>query len=193
MAITKGYMQSQWEEIKREIRKGLHGTSRQALASFAEEALKEIESQSSYETDTGNLDESLAAGIYRKGRLDQIIRLHKGGAEPYVARTDTTVNTRWGYQIPITKGQTYSGKEESHKALNFYTGMVNHKYPEDMTMVLVAEMFYRYFLEDKNGMNWIAGFANFEQSDAIMEAKFKKEWYQKMMLARWGKNVRVEG
>ena len=192
MAITNAYVQSQWEQIKREIRQGLHQSTRAAMQSFAREALKEIDAQSSYDADTGNLDESLAAGIYHKGRLDQIVRLEYAADEPYVARTDVTINTRWGYDIPISKGQTYSGREESHKALKFYQKMLNHRYPEDMTMVLVGEMFYRYFLEDKNGMNWIAGFVNFEQSDAILAARYKAEWKKKMVQARWGKNVRVE-
>lgn len=192
MAITNAFVQSQWEEIKRGIRKGVYGATRDAMESFAHIALKEIDAQSSYDMDTGNLDESLSAGIYHKGKLQQVVRLHNRSAEPYVARTSVTVYTRWGYQIPIVKGVSYEGREESHKALMFYETLLNHRYPEDMTMVVVGEMFYRYFLEDKGGKNWIAGFANFEQSDAYVQARFKREWYKKAMTARWGNNVKLK-
>lgn len=190
MSITKAYVQQQWEEIKRDIRRGFAGSARSALHEYAKDALKEIDAQSSYDSETGNLDESLAAGIYQKGRLDQIVRLHGYADERYVSRTDVDIKTRWGYNFSIQKGNDYSGREESHKALKFYESMINHKYPEDMTMVIVAEMFYRYFLEDKNGRNWIAGFQNFEQSDAAIEAAYKKKWYQNMVNARWGNRVK---
>lgn len=193
MAITNAYVQSQWEQIKRDIRNGVKEASRETLRQYAKEAMHDIDNQSSYDTDTGNLDESLATGIYEIGKRVETLFFEKS-LKDYKSRVSTTVNTRWGYTIKVDKGGWYRGIQESMKALDFYDERVpKPRYPEDMSMVIVAEMFYRYFLESKNGKNWVAGFANYEQSYAKEQLKFKRIWYHNMRSkAKWGKNLIVK-
>ena len=49
MAITNAYVQSQWEQIKRDIRNGVKEASRETLRQYAKEAMHDIDNQSSYD------------------------------------------------------------------------------------------------------------------------------------------------
>ena len=65
---TKAMLQSQWNTIEKEIRGLTTSAAVSALKQYGYGALKRVDDYSSYDSDTGNLDDSLMFGIFVKGK-----------------------------------------------------------------------------------------------------------------------------
>ena len=122
MAITNAYVQSQWEQIKRDIRNGVKEASRETLKQYAKEAMHDIDNQSSYDTDTGNLDESLATGIYENGkRIETLFFKH-----PYVGKilrafSNEITDDSYGYKVLLTVTCDVTTKSDDKGNIYKYT------------------------------------------------------------------------
>ena len=205
---TKAMLQSQWNTIEKEIRGLTTSAAVSALKQYGYGALKRVDDYSSYDSDTGNLDDSLMFGIFVKGKYQNFLSLSeslmnkkthfgnltegKGTPDRYTARTSVTINTRYGTSIDINKGDSLLGREESEKALKNYENVTSGGYSLMAEMIIVAEMFYRYFLENKDGYNWIRGFEEFESNYERESREYIRILKQKQLEGRnRAKNVKV--
>lgn len=187
---TRGYIQEQWNEIAKEIKAGLKESSRDALVEHAEKALNDINSKSTFNDDTGNLRASLMAGYYENGKLKDYVTFKNNSPTPYIVRGAKNVRTRMnGIDITHSSGDVISGHGESMDVLKRLEGSNNllsgGKYFESSSLVIVAEMFYKYFLENKDGINYIAGFVEYENNFSGAEIDFVRRFREKMRQYKW--------
>ena len=66
---TQAYIQDQWNEIEKEIKKHTYDSLRQSITYIAQEVIQDYRDYTSYETRTGNMDASVMAGFFENGRL----------------------------------------------------------------------------------------------------------------------------
>jgi len=187
-------LSKQWNEIQKEIKSYCGKAFTDALEPYGRRALKEIDAYSSYESDTENLDDSLMFGIYKKGKYQEWLNRFTGEAtikgslrdaksapKPYIVRgKGVSIKTRYGSDINVNHGDKLIGRQESLKALKAYENKTSGGYVLLSEMVIVAEMYYRYFLENKGGYNWIRGFVEFEQDYSGRVRKYWEEVQKKM-------------
>lgn len=188
-------IKANWKALGRDIKAFSGGVAARALKDYGYKAIKDIDNYSSYDTDTGNLDDSLMFGIFTKGIFQEYLtpldearqkRTIQGSLsdltgktpEAYKVRSNASVVTRYGNTIQAFKGQILRGRDESLKALKEYqkTNATSGGYYRPFEMVIVAEMYYRYFLENKNNYNWISGFVEYESNYATQIRNYQSEW-----------------
>ena len=117
----------------------------------------------------------------------------KPAPDRYIVHSDVEVDTGYGTSISVHKGDAILGREESQKALRAYENKSTGGYNMMAEMIIVAEMYYRYFLENKNGYNWIRGFVEFESNYEKESREYIRILKQKQLEGRnKAKNVIVK-
>ena len=148
-AYTRAYVQEQWNQIEKEIVNLTFTAATEALKEVAHDVLKDYRDYTAYERDTGNLDESVIAVVFEKGKIRSggvIKAMNRPADEPYEVKSDTAFTNRYGVFINHAKGDKLSGYDESYTAARNYAKRQSGN-TKRIEMVLFGEMPYRYALE----------------------------------------------
>ena len=202
LTINIDAVKANWTLIESEIKGVITKASMEALAEFGQKALVDIDMRSSYETRTGNLDDSLMFGIFKNGigsgwdsssNYKKYGTLTAGNADGYnTGNRDSVTVMPSGRVVPILPNTTMRGREESIKSLDFYERNTVSGNQILAQIVMVAEMFYAAYLENPDGgHNYLQGFSEYENSINKHEAVYKAEWLKKIRGSKT-KNIKAE-
>lgn len=203
LTINIDAVKANWTLIESELKGVITKVSMEALADFGQKALVDIDNRSSYDTDTGNLDDSLMFGIFKNGigtewndpsgYKKKYGALTAGNAEGYnTGGRDAVTIMPSGRVVNIQPHTTMSGREESIKSLDFYERNIVSGNQTLATIVIVAEMFYAAYLQAPDGgKNYLEGFNEYANSISKHEAAYWAAIKEKIKNTR-SKNIKAE-
>lgn len=186
---TQAYIQDQWNEIEKEIKKHTYDSLRQSITYIAQEVIQDYRDYTSYETRTGNMDASVMAGFFENGRLAQTVAYTDTKPKAYTKSHKSKISflNRYGENVTYDAATGMTGDEVSWNFLKEY-GILNRG-SRRYELVVVGEMFYRYALEDRGYIQFFQHLEN--QYESNLE-KWKKDFDLKRRIGvAMLKNVRL--
>lgn len=190
---TRAYMQQQWNAIEKEILSQVDIAIVDAMEARAVDILEDVRNRNSYERQTGNLDASIGIAMYaNKGNVRKIKWMtdDEGDGARKVKR-NISFTTRYGNDVNITADSNVTGRESTIKVEKEYNDTRDKRIRSEM--VLLGEMYYRYFLENiNNGKTnvYVESFRYYEDGRQEEMDKWWKEIQLKMKIGKaMSKNV----
>ena len=186
---TQAYLQDQWNEIEKEIKRHTYDALRQSITYLAYQVIEDYRDYTSYETRTGNMDASVMAGFFMNGRLAQTVAYTNVKPEAYTKSHKSSISfkNRYGENTSYNPESGMTGDEVSWNFLKEYG--VQNKGSRRYELVVVGEMFYRYALESRD---YIQYFEHLESQYETNLEKWKKDFELKRKIGvAMLKNVRL--
>lgn len=169
---TQAYLQDQWNEIEKEIKKHTYDSLRQSITYVAQQVIQGYRDYTSYETRTGNMDASVMAGFFMNGRLAQTVAYTDAKPKAYTkSHKPISFTNRYGDSVTYDADSGMTGDEVSWNFLKEYG--IRNKGSRRYELVVVGEMFYRYALEDRGYIQFFQHLEN--QYESNLE-KWKKDF-----------------
>lgn len=190
---TRAYMQQQWNAIEKEILSQVDVAIVDAMEARAVDILEDVRNRNSYERQTGNLDASIGIAMYaNKGNVRKIKWMtdDEGDGARNVKR-NISFTTRYGNDVNIGADSNVKGRESTIEVEKEYNDTRDKRIRSEM--VLLGEMYYRYFLENiNNGKTnvYVESFRYYEDGRQEEMDKWWKEIQLKMKIGKaMSKNV----